>query len=53
MPEARLVLLQSSLVILVLASAFFWWRQRSAHQQNAVLRAEIVKLRGRLRATRP
>jgi hypothetical protein len=47
-----LVLLQSSLVILVFASAFFWWRQHSARQQNAVLRAEVVKLRGRLRALR-
>jgi hypothetical protein len=53
MPEAQFVLFQSSLVISVFASAFFWWRQRSAHRQNAVLRAEIMKLRGRLRATRP
>jgi hypothetical protein len=52
MPEAHFVLLQSSLVILVFASIFFWWRQHSARQQNAVLRAEIAKLRGRLRATR-
>jgi hypothetical protein len=42
------VLLESSLVILLGASAFFWWRQYSARQQNAVLRAELVKLRGRL-----
>jgi hypothetical protein len=47
------VLLQSSLVILAGASAFFWWRQHSARQQNAVLRAELVKLRGRLRGRKP
>jgi hypothetical protein len=44
------VLLESSLVILVAASAFLWWRQHNARQQNAELRAEVVKLRGRLRA---
>jgi len=47
------VLLESSLVILLGASAFFWWRLHSARQQNAVLRAELVKLRGRLRSRRP
>jgi hypothetical protein len=52
-PEAHPVLLESSLVILLGAIAVFWWRLHSAHQQNAVLRAELVKLRGRLRALRP
>jgi hypothetical protein len=46
------VVLQSSLVILILASALLWWRQHSARQENAVLRAELAKLRGRLRAAR-
>jgi hypothetical protein len=46
------VLLESSLVILLGASAFFWWRQHSARQENTVLRAELVKLRGRLRGRR-
>ena len=45
------LLLQVSLLLLALASVFFWWRQHSARQQNAV-RAEIMKLRERLRALR-
>jgi hypothetical protein len=51
-PRFTRLLLQVSLLLLALASVFFWWRQHSARQQNAVLRAEIMKLRERLRALR-
>jgi hypothetical protein len=47
------VLLETSLVILLGASIFLWWRQHSARQQNTVLRAEVQKLRGRLRTRKP
>jgi len=47
------VWLEISLVILVAASAILWLRQRNARQQNSELRAEVVKLRGRLRTRKP
>jgi hypothetical protein len=46
------VWLQSALVVFVIASAFLWRGQHSARQQNAVLTAEIVKLRRRLHTMR-
>jgi hypothetical protein len=47
------VWLETSVVILLGASIFLWWRQRNARQQNTELRAEVVKLRGRLRTRKP
>ena len=47
------MLLETSLVILLVVSAFLWWREHNARQQNTELRAEVVKLRGRLRTRKP
>lgn len=49
-PRCRLDVLFSSLIILFIgASGLLWWKLARAQQENTQLRAEVLKLRGRLR----